>query len=177
MKDEALRLALDKKADNARDLGLNYDPENTLHWHALNYRTAPTQNAQEMFEALEKFVETAIKQALEQPEPVIDHSAAVRIATALGWEPKRKPEPEPVALGHKEKDKYEFVPTAKWFGELPDGVHHLYTSPPKREWQGLTDVDVSKILDEQNGFYTFEKCFNFAKAIEAKLKEKNHDSR
>ena len=43
----------------------------------------------------------------------------------------------------------------------------------KREWQGLTDVDVSKILDEQNGFYTFEKCFNFAKAIEAKLKERN----
>jgi len=26
-----------------------------------------------------------------QPEPVIDKSAAVRIATALGWEPKRKP--------------------------------------------------------------------------------------
>ena len=26
-----------------------------------------------------------------QPEPVIDRSAAVRIATALGWEPKRKP--------------------------------------------------------------------------------------
>ena len=26
-----------------------------------------------------------------QPEPVIDKSAAIRIATALGWEPKRKP--------------------------------------------------------------------------------------
>lgn len=26
-----------------------------------------------------------------QPEPVIDKSAAVRIATSLGWEPKRKP--------------------------------------------------------------------------------------
>jgi hypothetical protein len=51
--------------------------------------------------------------------------------------------------------------------------HMTRTSPPKREWQGLTDVDVSKILDEQNGFYTFEKCFNFAKAIEAKLKERN----
>jgi len=31
----------------------------------------------------------AIKEALTQP--VIDKSAAVRIATALGWEPKRKP--------------------------------------------------------------------------------------
>ena len=24
--------ALDKKAENARDLGLDYEPENTLHW-------------------------------------------------------------------------------------------------------------------------------------------------
>jgi len=36
--------ALDKKAENARELGLDYEPENTLHWHALNYRTASTQN-------------------------------------------------------------------------------------------------------------------------------------
>ena len=28
---------------------------------------------------------------MAQPEPVIDKSAAVRIATSLGWEPKRKP--------------------------------------------------------------------------------------
>ena len=37
---------------------------------------------------------TALRQALEQPaqqqEPVIDKSAATRIATALGWEPKRE---------------------------------------------------------------------------------------
>ena len=32
----------------------------------------------------------ATKQVLAQPEPVIDKSAAIRIATALGWEPKRK---------------------------------------------------------------------------------------
>jgi hypothetical protein len=48
--------ALEKKAENAKELGLDYDPENTLHWYALNYRTAPTQNAQAMFEELEKFV-------------------------------------------------------------------------------------------------------------------------
>ena len=36
---------------------------------------------------------TAIKEALAQPEPepVIDKSAAVRIATLLGWTPQRKP--------------------------------------------------------------------------------------
>ena len=31
----------------------------------------------------------AIKEVLAQPEPVIDKSAATRIATSLGWEPKR----------------------------------------------------------------------------------------
>ena len=31
------------------------------------------------------------KDIYKEPEPVIDKSAAVRIATALGWEPKRKP--------------------------------------------------------------------------------------
>jgi hypothetical protein len=30
--------------------------ENSLHWHALNYRTASTQNAHEMFLALENYV-------------------------------------------------------------------------------------------------------------------------
>ena len=32
-----------------------------------------------------------IERLKAQPEPVIDKSAAVRIATSLGWEPKRKP--------------------------------------------------------------------------------------
>ena len=83
---EALKLALDKKAENARELGLDYEPENTLHWHALNYRTAPTQNAQKMFDALEKFVETAIKKALAQPEPPPEcKTEAEKTAFAFGW--------------------------------------------------------------------------------------------
>lgn len=78
-----------------------------------------------------------------------------------------QPEPEPVA-----NHELQCVCGAVWCGD--EMVHPPNkTTPPKREWQGLTDVDVSKILDEQNGFYTFEKCFNFAKAIEAKLKERN----
>jgi len=38
---------------------------------------------------------------------------------------------------------------------------------PKKEWVGLTDEELSHIKDYENGFW-----FN-AKAIEAKLKEKN----
>ena len=59
----------------------------------------------------------------------------------------------------------------------PD-LHHtvpLYTAPPKREWVGLTDEEVSEIIGKEIGF---NSCFGpeeaFARAIEAKLKEKNH---
>jgi hypothetical protein len=46
--------------------------------------------------------------------------------------------------------------------------------PSKREWVGLTESEVSQIIDEEIGF---NSCWGpeeaFAKAIEAKLKEKN----
>ena len=45
---------------------------------------------------------------------------------------------------------------------------------PKREWVGLTDEEVSNIIDDVIGF---NSCWgpetDFARAIEAKLKEKN----
>ena len=46
----------------------------------------------------------------------------------------------------------------------------LYTSPPKREWQGLTDEEI----DTWN-IVGHESLREFVRAIEAKLKEKNHD--
>jgi len=58
----------------------------------------------------------------------------------------------------------------------PD-LHHtvpLYTAPPKREWVGLTDEEVSEIIDREIGF---NSCWGpeekFARAIEQALKEKN----
>jgi hypothetical protein len=65
--------ALDKRADNARELGLDYEPENNLHWRALNYRTASTQNAQAMFEALERFVEQPQQERPSFAEWTSDH--------------------------------------------------------------------------------------------------------
>ena len=47
----------------------------------------------------------------------------------------------------------------------------LYTSPPKREWVGLTDEEIDSIKHNyHNMTWTLEM---FARAIEAKLKEKN----
>ncbi len=54
----------------------------------------------------------------------------------------------------------------------------LYTAPPKREWVGLTDEEIqdlsylSQKIDEGNAAW-FDRL-GFARAIEAKLKEKNH---
>ena len=52
----------------------------------------------------------------------------------------------------------------------PD-LHHtvpLYTAPPKREWVGLTAYEIQEIHSGN------QHWGNFACAIEAKLREKNH---
>ena len=51
---------------------------------------------------------------------------------------------------------------------------HFYTAPPKKEWVGLTDDEVSEIIDREIGF---NSCWGpeeaFARAVEQALKEKN----
>ena len=43
--------------------------------------------------------------------------------------------------------------------------------PPKREWVGLTEQEQGAIMEDLNAHGT--NLYHFAKAIEAKLKEKN----
>ena len=49
----------------------------------------------------------------------------------------------------------------------------LYAAPPQRTWVGLTDEEIKRIgkLDLDSNY--FGLWYDFAKAIEAKLKEKN----
>jgi hypothetical protein len=61
-----------------------------------------------------------------------------------------KPEPEPVACPKE-----------------PANIEELYTAPPQREWQGLTDDEIKEILDCGR-----PNLVNIKKA-EQKLKEKN----
>ena len=75
------------------------------------------------------------------------------------------PEQEPVGYVTIENiSSWAQVPSIKWFKKPTQGP--LYTAPPKREWVGLTEVDIYEAMD-------FDDEFDFAKAIEAKLKEKN----
>jgi hypothetical protein len=45
----------------------------------------------------------------------------------------------------------------------------ISSKPPKKEWVGLTDQEIHEI----DGYEEDRKMYRFARAIEAKLKEKN----
>jgi len=45
--------------------------------------------------------------------------------------------------------------------------------PPKKEWVGLTDDDIAQAMYKTDAIITGPKQFDFAKELEAKLKEKN----
>ena len=49
---------------------------------------------------------------------------------------------------------------------------HGYTAPPKREWVGLTEEEVHLLWMDMGGRPKING-YDFSKAIEAKLKEKN----
>ena len=185
---EALKLALDKKAENARELGLDYEPENTLHWHALNYRTAPTQNADKMFKALEKFVKNSIKEGLTQSKEEKLHPVHIGVdvtkeGTAVTafyrkpdavmemfysqFHPMAQPEQEPVAhlWQHGETGRTRIV--------MPDQIITAYTTPPQRTWVGLDPEEIRKTnhhMVDGAYHYSFKQGAEWA---EAKLKEKN----
>ena len=74
-----------------------------------------------------------------------------------------QPEPEPVAVWELQEGGWDTIADPEWLESLPIGTK-LYTAPPQREWQGLTehekDLLVRRVLKEIN-------------YIEALLREKN----
>jgi hypothetical protein len=108
-----------------------------------------------------KLAITALRQALvnadDTSEKRVDETA--------------KQEHEPVAFINVEKQKLEWAKLTSW--HTPTIVNlpkiPLYTAPPKKEWVGLTDQEIHEI----DGYEEDRKMYRFARAIEAKLKEKN----
>jgi hypothetical protein len=84
-----------------------------------------------------------------------------------------KPEQEPVAWcslnGCGEIGFFDGKPMIM-VGKVGNDCHEtpLYTSPPRKEWVGLTEDEVNLIYAEPQ-----THVGQYAKAIEAKLKEKN----
>ena len=96
-------------------------------------------------------------EALDSDNPDIQLRAAIALRQAL--EEKQ----EPMAWMHTfiEGNVITHIPAD--IGRHPERWTPLYTSPPKREWVGLTVLEV----------YECWKTGDVVEAVEAKLKEKN----
>ena len=64
---------------------------------------------------------------------------------------------------------------------LQDILHNITTrlakleeAPPKKEWVGLTDDEIDISIYATSSLIKGQAVVEFARAIEAKLKEKNH---
>ena len=86
-----------------------------------------------------------------------------------------QPEPEPVAWFSKRPDNTLAI---KIVGKPTEGNWEpLYTAPPQREWQGLTDEEADEVANSVGYnplvMTVYEYRVAVQKATEAKLKEKN----
>ena len=100
-------------------------------------------------EALDRKAENARELGLNyEPEPV---------AWITEWESKYSSGKILDYIAHTRGEKVEYTP--------------LYTTPPQRTWVGLTEQEQGAIMEDLNAYGT--NLYQFARAIEAKLKEKN----
>ena len=88
------------------------------------------------------------------------------------------PEPEPVAWAYRDSSSGNlFGFTAEHYDDEPaKNLVPLYTTPPQREWVGLTDEEMNAAYREAFGLIDSRMVgdqIKFVRAIEAKLREKN----
>ena len=100
---------------------------------------------------------TAIKEALAQPEQ-----------EPIGWLDSNDKLAEFMHKDLKAEHDKRDSSTPRYF-QIP-----VYTTPPQRTWVGLTDEEVAEVaIKSQDGISPHDDTLRFARAIEAKLKEKN----
>ena len=73
------------------------------------------------------------------------------------------PQPEPEPMAYMDGKGHLYNSTTH-----PENYTPLYTASPQREWVGLTDEEIDKVAASSGYGY-----IDVARAIEAKLKEKN----
>ena len=112
---------------------------------------------------------------IEQAALAYEHGKVEHIENAITAikEALAQPEQEPVAWMYPDAlcDKACLYLCTKGFTQFPECA----TTPPQRTWVGLTDEEIAEI---ENGYVVDYRIpagcgWNFAKDIEAKLKEKN----
>jgi hypothetical protein len=127
-------------------------------------------------EALEMYLTLDTPEEANMLETDITPKAIVALKQAI--EQANKQEPVAWMWQHDETGRTGFVDM--W--QLENGwkkinprlllVCPLYATPPKPEWVGLTDEEIQVVVNKvASGEYQYSDTF--ARAIEAKLKEKN----
>ncbi len=115
-------------------------------------------------------------EALEGQQPENPFSVESKAITAIK-QALAAPVQEPVAWINAEKRTFEWngpvlwnTPTVAVLDKIP-----LYTTPPaaQRQWVGLTDEEAKKAFAEHNCDISKDLAGILARAIKAKLKEKN----
>ena len=80
--------------------------------------------------------------------------------------PQQEAKDEPVAWWIPKHKAPDMVSKVRW----SDECEPLYTTLPQRTWVGLTDEEINDLVHRHD---EFDGLWEFADAIEAKLKEKN----
>ena len=119
----------------------------------------------EFLEALDE-----LRQALAQPKQY--DQTALELCDKCGWK-AIIPDEGCLVCARKNQEPVAYVSDSGSIAVIVGGLDidddtPLYLSPPKREWVGLTDEEIYKILNMKTG-----DAVKIARAIEAKLKEKN----
>jgi hypothetical protein len=99
-----------------------------------------------------------------------DYESKMQLAEHA-WEQALEEKQEPVAWLDAEMSQaytVDELADASGTGFLP-----LYTAPPKREWVGLTEEEINSVRYSRDWTAPWTDLV-FARAIEEKLKEKNH---
>ena len=123
---------------------------------------------------------SAMQLALEalESDPISHAGLVSRKQAITALRQALETEQEPVATVTSESGNPNL--SMSWWHEpaLPVGTK-IYTSPPKREWVGLTADEIWQCNKASGSAVEFHICYehqnvlDFAEAIEAKLKEKN----
>ena len=164
--------ALDKKADNARELGLDYEPTHTDHPMRHWDRTCPACVAEDQEPVCDKdphlcwSVRCQLGKVCKNTSPPKRDMSTKQENVYTSAERVHEIDKsihEPKAWIYN-GNLHIFDPT-DWAIE-PESVQPLYTAPLKREWVGLTELEIKHYNSRLSGS-------GVAQEIEAKLRERN----
>ena len=116
----------------------------------------------------------AMKQALEalESDPITHAGLVNRKQAITTLRQALEIEQEPVAWVHNVIDGNVITHRPADIDRHPERWTPLYTAPPK-QWQGLTDQEINSVCYKRDWTAPWTDT-TFARAIEAKLREKNH---